>query len=570
MSLQTFFANFPLLADAPNGVAKLRELILRLAVRGKLVPQNSNEEPSAALIARGLKTKKRSAISFSIADRPHEIPSSWNWVRFEDIVDFEMGKTPSTKASAYWDDENSGVAWVSIADMPIAGTVTKTAKRVSEKAISDVFKRAPVAAGTLLMSFKLSIGKVAFLDMEAYHNEAIISIYPFAPEIKQYLYHCLRGINLLTDSNNAIKGNTLNSTSLKAILIPLPPLEEQKRIVAKVDELMRLCDELEARQQASCESRVRLNKATLAPLNNVASLAPEEFEQAYTRLADNFAVLYDSAETVGRLRSTILQLAMQGKLVPQEPKDEPAPVLLKRIRKEKDQLIKEKKIKQDKPMPPLTEEDGLFTLPNGWEWVRLNELCSQITDGVHSTPAYTLTGIPFLSVNNLKDNKISFEGCKRISPVEHQQLIKRCKPEQGDVLLGKVGSIGVCDVIATEAEFSIFVQLALIKPLQKFVNSYYIKQSLLSETVKEQIFSGSAGSALQYIGIGKIQMLVIPLPPLEEQKRIVAKVNQLMALCDELETKLRQAEADSEKLMKAAVRDLLASISEAVFEILKA
>jgi len=328
MSLQTFFDNFALLADAPKGVAKLRELTLQLAVRGKLVPQNPNEESASTLIARGLRTKKRATISLPITECPHEIPTSWNWIRFEEICDFEMGKTPSTKTSAYWDDVDNGVAWVSIADMPIAGTVSNTSKRVSEKAVSEVFKRAPVAIGTLLMSFKLSIGKVAFLDIEAFHNEAIISIFPFVPEIKQYLFYCLRGVNLLTDSNKAIKGSTLNSTSLKAILIPLPPLEEQKRIVAKVDELMRLCDELEARQQARRASRVRLNNATLAPLNNAASLAPEEFEQASVRLADNFAALYDSAETVSRLRSTILQLAVQGKLVPQDPQDEPANVLL--------------------------------------------------------------------------------------------------------------------------------------------------------------------------------------------------------------------------------------------------
>lgn len=140
---------------------------------------------------------------------------------------------------------------------------------------------------------------------------------------------------------------------------------------------------------------------------------------------------------------------------------------------------------------------------------------------------------------------------------EHIELTKRCKPEFSNILLGKVGSIGVCDVIPKKEEFSIFVQLALLKLVQPFVDSFYIKHIFLSETIKQQIFAGSAGSALQYIGIGKIQSLVIPVPPLAEQKRIVAKCDRLMSLCDTLEAKLKETRSHSEKLMEVAAKQIL-------------
>lgn len=551
MSLQTFFDNFALLMYAPNSITKLRELILRLAVRGNLVPQNPNEEPASALVARGLKSKQSSATSLPNINGPHKIPSSWKWVRFEDIVDFDMGKTPSTKASAYWDNENDGIAWVSIADMPVAGTINVTAKRVSKKAVSDVFKRAPVSAETLLMSFKLSIGKVAFLDVEAYHNEAIISIFPFIPEIKYYLFYCLRGINLLADSNNAIKGATLNSTSLKAILIPLPPLEEQKRIIAKVDELMRLCDEMEARQQAGRESRVRLNNATLAPLNNAATLAPGEFEQSAARLADNFTALYDSAETVGRLRATILQLAVQGKLVPQNPNDKPVGEYTKDSVK--------------RGVKSISADEVPFNIPNTWQWFRLGCLAELINgDRGKNYPnknEYVQSGLPFINTGHIRPGgTLSLETMHYITRKKFDSL-RSGKIRKGDLVYCLRGAtLGKTAIVNYFDEGAVASSLVIIR-LEAELNNKYTYFYLTSPIGKELIKRFDNGSAQPNLSANSVKQYVIPVPPLEEQKRIVAKVNQLMVLCDELETKLRQTEANSEKLMKAAVCDLLASVA---------
>lgn len=542
MRLQTFFDNFAFLADAPNGVQKLRELILHLAMKGKLLSQAVDSLDPSLPQTYGYFNFEVEPSNVETPSTSTLLPSSWQLLPLTEICAAKSGNSKLIKGKLFNEPANDLYQGYSASGADVWCPSWEYDRRAI--IISAVGARCGKA-------FKANGKWCAIANTHIiFPNEDYLDF--------DYAFLIFNNEKFWIRSGSAQPFVKIRETLQRKF--PLPPLEEQKRIVVKVDELMQLCDELEARQQAIRASRTRLNNATLAPLNDVASLTPEELEQAFVQLAHNFAMLYDSAETMSRLRSTILQLAVQGKLVAQDRNAEPASALLKECRKEKDHLIKEKKIKQDKSMLPLTASAALFALPNGWEWVRLNELCSQITDGVHSTPVYTLTGVPFLSVNNLKNNQISFEGCKRISLAEHQQLIKRCKPEQGDILLGKVGSIGVCDVIETEAEFSIFVQLALIKPLRKFVDSYYLKQSLLSETVREQIFSGSAGSALQYIGIGKIQMLIIPLPPLEEQKRIIAKVNQLMALCDELETRLRQAEANSEQLMAAAIQQVLTSI----------
>lgn len=256
MNKDIFLKNFGHITDTPNGIQKLRELIFRLSVRGKIVNQDLSDESVELLYKKLVKSKKKNnsiSENHAVLDGPYKIPKSWMWVRLGDIVDFNIGKTPSTQKSVYWDDR--GFPWVSIRDMPNSGHVSITRKHISQKAIKEVFRSEPIPKGTLLMSFKLSIGKVAFLDMDAFHNEAIISIMPGIPELNNYLHHCFQGLDLMTNktTKNAIKGKTLNKASISRLLIPLPPLAEQQRIVTKIDELMKLCDDLE-KKLVECQS----------------------------------------------------------------------------------------------------------------------------------------------------------------------------------------------------------------------------------------------------------------------------------------------------------------------------
>lgn len=266
--------------------------------------------------------------------------------------------------------------------------------------------------------------------------------------------------------------------------------------------------------------------------------------------------ILEDQDLVKRLRQSILQDAIQGKLVPQDPNDEPASELLKRIKAEKEQLIKEKKIKKPKDLAPITDDEIPFTLPKGWEWVRLGEISYLITDGTHHTPTYVDNWIPFLSVKDVAHGSINFSNTRFISEQEHKELIKRCNPEFWDILLTKVWTTWIAKIIDTKKEFSIFVSIALIKffkneiygkYLEHLINSPYVKN--LSEKWTEWVWNKN-------LVLRKIVDFVLPLPPLAEQHRIVAKVDELMKFCDWLEKQITEAKENGEKLMESVLGEV--------------
>ena len=240
--------------------------------------------------------------------------------------------------------------------------------------------------------------------------------------------------------------------------------------------------------------------------------------------------------TPQELKSSILQLAIQGKLVEQRPEEGTGEELYQEIQSEKQKLIKTGIIKADKSSPKISEDEIPFDVPESWKWVYLETLCSVITDGTHKTPSYTDNGVHFLSVKDISSGYLDFSNAKYISEHEHRQLTRRCKPEKGDVLVCRIGTLGKALAIDIETEFSIFVSLGLIKPIQKQTAKYI-------ETV---INSGYGYSWIQRVKVGggthtfKINLddlreFTLPLPPLAEQKRIVAKIEELLPYIDRYE-----------------------------------
>lgn len=370
-------------AGSGYGVKKLRELILELAVRGKLVPQDPNDEPAsellkriqaqkAKLIAESKLKKEKPLAPISKDEELFKLPYGWQWVHLPDVTQYKVGKTPSTKSSVYWTNDENGYNWVSIADLNHDASVVETSKKVTELAIKDIFKSEPAPVGTILMSFKLTLGKISMLEVPAYHNEAIISIYPSEAIAKKYLFKILPARANEGDSKSAIKGNTLNSESIAALLLPLPPLAEQHRIVAKVDELMTLCDQLEQQHSNVQEAHETLVSQLLATLTQ--SQNGEEFNANWQRIYACFDVLFTTEASIDALKQTLLQVAVMGKLVPQDPNDEPASKLLERIQVEKAKLIAEGKLKKGKPLEPIDENEKPFDVPKGWEWVRFEHI----------------------------------------------------------------------------------------------------------------------------------------------------------------------------------------------------
>jgi restriction endonuclease S subunit len=255
------------------------------------------------------------------------------------------------------------------------------------------------------------------------------------------------------------------------------------------------------------------------------------------------------------LRQSILQTAISGKLVPQDIDDEPAGKLLKKIEAEKEKLFGEKRPLSKKDMPQITEEEIPYEIPKGWAWVRLNQICTQITDGTHITPTYLNEGIPFLSVKDISNGEIDLSRCKYVSKEEYVRLTRGCKPEYLDILLTKVGTTGIAKTIDIKKEFCIFVSLAILKFPKKYIYPYYLENLLNSPLLKRQSKEGTEGIGNKNLVLRKIAKFIVPLPPFNEQIRIVEKINQLMKLCKNLELKGKENQIYSENLMKAVLKE---------------
>ncbi len=557
------------------GIKKLRELILELAVRGKLVAQDPNDEPASVLLERiaaekaqlvkDKKIKKPKTLrDISEDEKPFELPEGWEWSRFPNVAYYQVGKTPATKNDAYWDSSESGIPWVSIADLNHFDSVIGTNKKISKEAADSVFKCKPVSAGTILMSFKLTVGKISILRTDSYHNEAIISIYPFTGIFQHYLFKILPSRALAGNTKSAIMGNTLNSESLSMILIPTPPENEQIRIANKVNELMLLCDQLEQQTESSIDAHNVLVETLLATLTNSKDNA--ELEQNWQRLATHFTTLFTTENSIDQLKQTVLQLAVMGKLVSQDPNDESASVLLKKIAAEKEQLIKDKKIKKQKPLPSITEDEKPFELPDGWMWCRLGSLTLSAEAGWSPRcESYPREGGRWgvLKVSAVTWGKFKSE--------ENKELPKGLDPrpqyevKSGDFLISRANTselVARAVVAPDNVPENLMMSDKIIRfSFSKSVSSHYI--NLVNNSIFSRhyysLVAGGTSSSMKNVSQEQVRNLVIALPPSKEEHRIIAKVDQLTILCDQLKTQIQQAQQTRLHLADAMVETALSN-----------
>ena len=433
-------SHYELIADAPEAIIRLRRFILDLAVRGKLVPQDPRDEPASELIKRIAVEKARLVKAGEVRDKPalpavveddmpFNVPAAWYWVRFANIADFSAGRTPSRSDTSFWN--NGDHAWVSIADMVDGQALTCTKETVSNKARERVFGSEPEAPGTIIMSFKLTIGKIARLGVPAFHNEAIISIRPHLVDLDAYLFKVLPQFARQGNTKGAIKGATLNRDSISNILFPLPPLAEQRRIVTKVDTLMALCDRLEAAESTRDSKRDQLAAATLARLN---APDPETYHDDVSFALDALPALTTRRDQIKQLRQTILNLAVRGKLVPQDPTEEPVSVSLRRAN-----------VKAVKSKDPETTTSQIETwagqqeTPAGWRWIELGEVIESMTNGIYKPSSfYSDSGTACVRMYNIQNGALDLAKLQRLALVAND--IERYRLSPGDLLVNRVNS----------------------------------------------------------------------------------------------------------------------------------
>ena len=461
---------------------ELRSSILQLAIQGRLVEQRP-EEGTAEELYRQIQTEKQALIiagkikkekplpEIAEDEVPFDIPESWKWVRLQDVV-YPVGNKNNqilakevkveglypavSQGSAIFEGYSDNKEKV-INDLPLVmfGDHTRNVKYID-------FPFVICADGTKFMKAICVYPKYIYYWMsivaEKLHNRG-------------YARHFL----LLTKKN-----------------IPLPPLAEQKSIVAKMEELLPLVD---------------------------------RYEQARQRLE-----VLNSRFPVD-MQKSVLQLAIQGRLVPQRPEEGTGEDLFRQIQSEKQALIKAGKIKKEKPLPEITEDEIPFDIPESWKWVRLASLCKSIADGDHQPPPQVPNGVPFLVISNLSSGTIDFSSTRFVHIEYFKSLSLERRARRGDILFTVTGSYGIPVKVNCNIEFCFQRHMSLLRLMLDWDYLFY---ALKSPLVKGQCDAVATGTAQKTVGLNSLRNLIIPLPPLAEQKRIVARLEELLPLCEML------------------------------------
>ncbi|MBD8109678.1 restriction endonuclease subunit S [Priestia megaterium] len=565
--MSTLLKHFDTIINTPESVKALEDLILDTAVKGKLVSQNSNDEPASLLMEKILEEKKllieekkikkeKILPPISEEEKPYELPKGWEWVRLGSLskqITDGAHKTPNYI--------NSGVPFLSVKNISKGYMDFSNVKYIDEKEHLELIKRCKPEKDDILFCRIGTLGKAIRINVDTQ-----FSIFVSVGLIKLIKQSTAKYIELLMQSpyfysqieKVKVGGSHTNKINLRDVpnfIIPLPPFAEQKRIIEKVSQLMSFCEELKKRLEKKQKIEDRVNMSTFASLEK--STVGEELQGNLQFIISNLHSICTNKKHVQQLRNAILSLAMKGKLVKQDKNDEPASVLIEKVKQGKEQLIKEKKIKKEKPLSEITEEEKPFELSKGWEWVRLSDITLKIVDGTHHSPkSFTKGDYLYITAKNIKNEGVDTSNVTYVTADIHQEIYSRCNVEKGDILLIKDGATtGIATINQLDQQFSLLSSVGLIKTPSSFISNQYLIYCFRSPFLQKQIKELMKGSAITRITIQKIKNLVIPLPPLNEQKRIIEKVNQLILLCDELERNLQESKQKNDRLLKSVLQE---------------
>lgn len=560
MDADLFLQQFGHLVQAEGGIKKLRDVILQLAVRGKLVEQNPADEPADVLLKKIATARKNFTSDYklnaskenqpvSASNIPHALPRSWQWIRLSNIGIIVGGGTPSSGNPEYF-CENGGIAWLTPADMYALKSkfISRGRRDLTPAGLSNSSAQL-MPKGSVLFSSRAPIGYVAISVHEVATNQGFKSCVPFISDMSEYIYYYLK--SAVRHIESLASGTTFMEVSGKVVanvLFPLPPLAEQKRIVAKVDELMALCDKLEAEQTHQRTLKTQAVQSTLHHLTSAEN--PASFGTSLNILERTFGNWFDDLATVKHLRATILQLAVQGKLVPQNPTDEPASELLKRIEAEKKRLVKEGKIRAKDHIALSKKSEDLASIPSSWEWVSLGNIQIFTNGFAFKSQDYQNTGVGIVRIGNIVRGSIVTTDMKRVPEHFITSLDEAIQVKRGDVVIAMSGATtGKIGISNTDEVFLLNQRVGKIEPI--LVDKQYLLSYL--ETKIAENLAKSMGSAIPNLSTAQINEIEAPLPPLAEQKRIVAKVDELMTLCDQLEAHISQTQTLNAHLMDSLI-----------------
>ena len=565
MNADRLLAHYDRIADAPDAIPRLRRFILDLAVRGTLVPQDPNDEPASELLKRIATEKARSGNVACVRkpalfaakgtdEAPFALPDTWKWVRVGDVFKYDAGakREPKELLPERW--------LLELED--IEKDTSNVLSRVRAGERSSLSTKSEFQIGDILYGkLRPYLNKVVVADEAGYSTTEIVVIRPFLELCPHYCALALRRPDFVAYVERLGRGTKmprLRTPDALVAFFPLPPVAEQHRIVAKVDELMALCDRLETARTAREATRSRLTTASLASLN-----APDPDPGAFRGHAlfalDNLATLTTRPDQIKQLRQTILNLAVRGKLTAQDPNDEPASELLKRIAAQRRSTATNKGVRKKQPVMPLRKA-SIEVPPRGWAEEPLGNLVdpkATISYGVLVPGPDVEDGIPFVRAQDLYLSDHPERPTKTIAP-EVEAVYARTRLKGGEILLCVVGSIGKIGTVPQSWRgANIARAVARIAPVPS-VSTEYLVAVLRSEETQRYFADVTRTLAQPTLNVGLIEQLPVPIPPIVEQRRIVAKVDELIALCDRLEASLTETAKARRGLLDTLLAEALA------------
>lgn len=560
--------------QSPHGINKLRELILELAVRGNLVAQDPNDVPAsvllekiaeekAQLIKKGIIKKQKPLPEISEDEKPFELPEGWEWVRLGEVGNIFNGNSisASVKEAKYTNIEGE-LSFIATKDVGYGWEELDYGNGISIPKDEPKFKVAHKGAVLICAEGGSAGKKCGITNQDICFGNKLFTNDLYGNIESSYIlanYLSPTFFNQFSDKMTGIIGG-ISASKFSQLLLPIPPLAEQSRIVVKVNGLMALCDQLEQRQTDSHAAHETLVETLLATLTSVADQG--KFAKAWQRIADHFDTLFITEHSIDQLKQTILQLAVMGKLVPQDPNDEPASVLLENIAEKKVRLVNESKIKKQKPLLEIGEDEKPFELPDGWEWARIGDASLFTEYGMSEKTFDGINGIPVLKMGDIQDGKVILGGQKLVP--ENMEGLPSLYLKKWDVLYNRtnsaelVGKTGIYD--GPDDAYTFASYLVRIRCSEECVHPIYLNLSMnttlfrltqIEPHLKQQCGQANVNATI-------MKNMIVPVPPIHEQHRIVAKVDELMVLCDTMKARVNEAQATQVQLADAIVQQAVA------------
>lgn len=484
---------------------ELKNSILQLAIQGKLVEQRPKEGSASTLLSHikiaasvdGQRVKEKNVTAISDNDIPFDIPHNWEWVKLGSVCTIARGGSPRP-IKDYITEEENGVNWIKIGDTDKNGKyIFKTAEKIKPSGVS---KSRMVHSGDFLLTNSMSFGRPYILKTDGCIHDGWLVISQISEVFDQdYLYWLLSSAFAYSQFSDKVSGavvKNLNSDKVANSVFPLPPLAEQKRIVAKIEELLPYID---------------------------------RYEKAWNRLEDF------NKRFPADMQNSILLMAIRGKLVEQRPEEGTGEELYQKIQKEKQALIKTGELKTEKTLSKISEDNIPFDIPDSWKWVKLGSVAAvyggkRIPAGRKLTTENT--GHIYIRVSDMKNSSVRMDSLLYV-PKDIFPSISRYIINKEDVYITVAGTIGAVGTIPAELDGANLTENA-DRLVFRFIDQAWFVKCLQSALVQNQIADATTKVGQPKLAIARIQELLIPLPPLAEQKRIVTKLEELLPLCEKL------------------------------------